>query len=101
MSKLTLHLFLQEVNQRYSDAKVSLQSKVIEDIGNVMIAYKGRSKELMAKERMNREQIELEKAVGFSAVLKKISKSVSSKLFLFLKILIINQFYVFVYRTSL
>lgn len=46
-----------------------------------MIAYKGRSKELMAKERMEREKIELEKAVGFSAVLKKICKSVSFLLF--------------------
>jgi hypothetical protein len=55
-------------------------------MGSVMIAYKGRSKELMAKERMDREQIELEKAVGFSAVLKKISKSVSLKLFLVLQI---------------
>ncbi|XP_025408828.1 poly(A)-specific ribonuclease PARN-like [Sipha flava] len=68
-------LIYQEVNRRYSDAKISLQPKVIEDMGSVMIAYKGRSKELMAKERMDREQIELEKAVGFSAVLKKISKS--------------------------
>lgn len=42
-----------------------------------MIAYKGRSKELMAKERMEQEQIELEKAVGFSAVFKKIIKSVN------------------------
>lgn len=41
-----------------------------------MVAYKGRSKELMAKERLEREQIELEKAVGFSAVLKKIQNSV-------------------------
>lgn len=69
-------IFLQEVNQMFPDSKVSIQSKVVENIGNVMIAYKGRSKELMAKERMEREQIELEKAVGFSAVLKKIRNSV-------------------------
>lgn len=64
-------LIYQEVNKKYIDL-VSLQSKIVEDIGNVMIAYKGRSKELMARERMEREQIELEKAVGFSAVIKKI-----------------------------
>lgn len=42
-----------------------------------MVAYKGRSKDIMAKERMEREQIELEKAVGFSAILKKIRNSVN------------------------
>lgn len=68
---------LQEVYKKFSDTKVSLQSRLVEDIGNVMIAYKGRSKELMAKERMERESIELEKAVGFSAVLKKIKNSVN------------------------
>ncbi|XP_050524921.1 poly(A)-specific ribonuclease PARN-like isoform X2 [Daktulosphaira vitifoliae] len=68
-------LIYQEVYQRFSDTKVSLQSKIMEDSGNVMIAYKGRSKELMAKERMERELAELEKAVGFSAVLKKIKNS--------------------------
>lgn len=60
----------------FPDNKVSLQSRVTEN-GNVMVAYKGRSRELMAKERMERESIELEKAVGFSAVLKKIKNSVS------------------------
>lgn len=70
-----------------------------------MIAYKGRSKELMAKERMDREQIELEKAVGFSAVLKKISKSVSLKLYLVLQIKIklklklINFMFLFIEQT--
>jgi len=48
----------------------------VEDFGNVMVAFKGRTKLLMAHERMEREQIELEKAVGFSAVLKKIIASV-------------------------
>jgi len=67
---------LQEVYSRYSDSKVSLQSRIVEDIGNVMIAFKGRTKLLMAQERMEREQIELKKAVGFSAVLKKIIASV-------------------------
>lgn len=67
---------LQEVYGRYSDNKISLQSRIVEDIGNVMIAFKGRTKLLMAQERMEREQIELEKAVGFSAVLKKIIASV-------------------------
>lgn len=76
-----MYWILQEVYKRFSDKKISLQSRIVEDIGNVMIAYKGRSKELMAKERMEREKIELEKAVGFSAVLKKISKSVSFLLF--------------------
>lgn len=69
------HIF-QEVYKRYSDTKVSLQSRIVEDIGNVMVAFKGRTKLLMAHERMEREQIELEKAVGFSAVLKKIIASV-------------------------
>ncbi|XP_050419962.1 poly(A)-specific ribonuclease PARN-like [Adelges cooleyi] len=68
-------LIYQEVYQRFSDNKVSLQTKSIEDMGSVMVAYKGRSKELMAKERMERELAELEKAVGFSAVLKKIKNS--------------------------
>lgn len=54
-----------------------MQSKIVEGVGNVMVAYKGRSKDLMAKERMEREQIELEKAVGFSAILKKIRNSVN------------------------
>jgi len=49
---------------------------MVEDIGNVMLAYKGTQKELLAKERMEREEIELEKAVGFSAVLKKIRNAV-------------------------
>lgn len=69
--------FLQEIYQKYSVNKICLLTKIVEDIGNVMIAYKGRSRELMAKERKEREQIELEKAVGFSAVLKKIKNSVS------------------------
>jgi len=68
-------LIYQEVYQKYSVNKISLLTKIVEDIGNVMVAYKGRSRELMAKERMEREQIELEKAVGFSAVLKKIKHS--------------------------
>lgn len=76
-----MYWILQEVYKRFSDNKVSLQSRIVEDIGNVMIAYKGSSKESMAKERMEREKIELEKAVGFSAVLKKISKSVSFLLY--------------------
>jgi len=71
-----LNNIFQEVNKKYIDL-VSLQSKIVEDIGNVMIAYKGRSKELMARERMEREQIELEKAVGFSAVIKKIRNTVN------------------------
>lgn len=68
-------LIYQEVYKRYSDTKVSLQSRIVEDIGNVMVAFKGRTKLLMAHERMEREQIELKKAVGFSAVLKKIIAS--------------------------
>ncbi|KAF0760366.1 poly(A)-specific ribonuclease PARN-like [Aphis craccivora] len=68
-------LIYQEVYSRYSDSKVSLQSRIVEDIGSVMVAFKGRTKLLMAQERMEREQIELEKAVGFSAVLKKIIAS--------------------------
>ncbi|VVC36113.1 Hypothetical protein CINCED_3A018229 [Cinara cedri] len=68
-------LLYQEIQLKYSDDKVCMQTKIVEGVGNVMVAYKGRSRDLMAKERMEREQIELEKAVGFSAILKKIRNS--------------------------
>ena len=72
-------LIFQEVGQRFGSDKIFLESRVMENKNRVLVATRTGSEEMKKqkeKEKMERELKELEDAIGFSTVIKKISESV-------------------------
>ncbi|KAJ9580971.1 hypothetical protein L9F63_023850, partial [Diploptera punctata] len=73
-------LIYQEVGKRFDSNKLVLESRISDNKNRILFALRTGSEEVKKrkeKERMERELRELEDAIGFTSVIKKISESVS------------------------
>ncbi|PSN44566.1 Poly(A)-specific ribonuclease PARN [Blattella germanica] len=71
-------LIFQEVQQRFDSNKVFIESRVVENRNRVLVVSRNGTQELREqkeKEKRDKELQELEDAVGFTTVVKKISES--------------------------